>query len=116
MYMSFVDDFREAPVPPVLEGDEELVSIYFQGLDEASEPWVKKAKDAFEFCLITATKVRWFNQYMTKCEQELFRLDPRQYPRAAEMRGNDVYTYSAPARPDRHELLTEADEGLEGEE
>ena len=116
MYLSFVNDFRDAPVPPALEGDEELVSIYYQGLDEASQPWVKKAKDAYEYCLITATKVRWFNEYMSKCEQELFSLDPRQYPRAAELRGTDVYHYSAPARPGRVDLVTEADEGLEGEE
>jgi hypothetical protein len=53
----------------VLEGDDELVSIYYQGLDEASKPWVDKAKNAYEFCLITATKVRWFNKYMTRCEE-----------------------------------------------
>ena len=66
MYLSFVNDFRDAPVPPALEGDEELVSIYYQGLDEASKPWVDKAKNAYEFCLITATKVRWFNKFMTR--------------------------------------------------
>ena len=65
MYLSFVDDFRDAPVPPTLQGDDELVDIYYQGLDEASKPWVEKAKNAYEFCLITATKVRWFNEFMT---------------------------------------------------
>jgi len=99
MYLSFVNDFRDAPVPPSLQGDTELVDIYYQGLDDASKPWVEKAKGAYEYCLITATKVRWFNQYMTRCEEELFKLDPRQYPRASELRGGDSYVYSAPAIP-----------------
>jgi tetratricopeptide (TPR) repeat protein len=99
MYLSFVNDFRDAPVPPSLQGDDELVDLYYQGLDEASRPWVEKAKNAYEFCLITATKVRWFNEFMTRCEEELFKLDPRAYPRAAELRGSDTYTYSAMAKP-----------------
>jgi tetratricopeptide (TPR) repeat protein len=116
MYLSFVNDFRDAPVPPVLQGDEELVSIYYQGLDEASKPWVEKAKGAYEFCLITATKVRWFNEYMTRCEEELFKLDPRQYPRAAEIRGSDTYQHTTYAAPGAIELTTSADEDVEGGE
>lgn len=116
MYLSLVNEFRDAPVPPVLADDEELVSIYYQGLDEASKPWIEKAKNAYEFCLITATKVRWFNEFMTSCEEELFKLDPRAYPRAAELRGSDVYAYSIHAVPGRLDLVTEAEEGLEGEE
>jgi len=112
MYLALVDDFRDAPVPPALAGDDELVDIYYQGLDEASKPWVAKAKDAYEFCLITATKVRWFNKYMTKCEQELFKLDPRKYPRAMELRGSDAYTYSANAVPGLANLGGDAEEGL----
>ena len=99
MYLDLVNEFRDAPVPPVLEKDEELVDIYYQGLDEASKPWVQKAKDAYEFCLITATKVRWFNKFMTSCEQELFKLDPRKYPRAMELRGSDTYAHSVNAVP-----------------
>ncbi len=99
MYRSFVDDFRSAPVPPMLEGDDELVDIYFQGLDEASKPWVQKAKGGYEYCLITATRVRWFNEYLTHCEEELFKLDPRAYPRAAELYPTEPLVYSVPAAP-----------------
>jgi tetratricopeptide (TPR) repeat protein len=117
MYGSLVDDFRSAPVPPVLEGDDELVNIYYQGLDEASKPWVEKAKNAYEFCLITATKVRWFNEYMTRCEQELFKLDPRKYPRASELRGSDIYTHSKYAVPGAIELgAASSEDDLEGGE
>jgi tetratricopeptide (TPR) repeat protein len=114
MYLSFVNDFRDAPVPPSLQGDDELVDIYYQGLDEASKPWVEKAKGAYEYCLITATKVRWFNDFMTRCEQELFKLDPRQYPRAAELRGSDSYTYSVMAKPSLIELSAGTEDEFEG--
>jgi hypothetical protein len=116
MYRSFVDDFRSAPVPPMLEGDDELVDIYFQGLDEASKPWVEKAKGGYEYCLITATRVRWFNEYLTHCEQELFKLDPRAYPRAAELYTKDVYVYSAPAAPGALELGGAEEPDIEGGE
>jgi len=114
MYLSFVNDFRDAPVPPSLQGDDELVDIYYQGLDEASKPWIEKAKGAYEYCLITATKVRWFNNYMTRCEEELFKLDPRQYPRAAELRGSDSYSYSVMAKPGAVELKKSGDDAEGG--
>jgi hypothetical protein len=114
MYLSFVNDFRDAPVPPSLQGDDELVDIYYQGLDEASKPWIEKAKGAYEYCLITATKVRWFNNFMTRCEEELFKLDPRQYPRAAELRGSDSYSYSVMAKPGAVELKKSGDDAEGG--
>lgn len=114
MYLSFVNDFRDAPVPPSLQGDDELVDIYYQGLDEASKPWIEKAKGAYEYCLITATKVRWFNNFMTRCEEELFKLEPRQYPRAAELRGSDSYSYSVMAKPGLVELKSGDEDELEG--
>jgi tetratricopeptide (TPR) repeat protein len=110
MYLSFVNDFRDAPVPPALADDDELVDLYYQGLDEASKPWVDKATGAYEFCLITATKVRWFNSFMTKCEEELFKLDPRKYPRASELRGSEIYVHHADAQPTAVELGKADDE------
>lgn len=117
MYNAFVEDFRSAPVPPVIADDEELVDIYYQGLDEASGPWVEQAKGGYEFCLITATRVQWFNQYLTHCEEELFKLDPRKYPRAAELRGSVQYTHSARAVPGQATLSTAGagDDSEEGE-
>jgi hypothetical protein len=86
MYLAFVDAFREAPLPPELEHDEELATIYREALDQASEPWLKQAEGAFRFCLETATRVRSFGESLTHCEAELSALDPRAYPRAAELR------------------------------
>jgi hypothetical protein len=91
MWRSFVDQFRDAPIPDEIMSDDELYDIYVGALDEASEPFVQLAKDKFEFCLITSTRVRWFNEFSQECEQELFKLDPRQYPLAAELRGEPRY-------------------------
>jgi hypothetical protein len=60
--------------------------------------------------------VRWFNKFMTRCEEELFKLDPRAYPRAAELRGSDIYTYSSYAMPGLIEIGVGGDDDLEGGE
>ena len=99
MYLAFSDAFREAPLPPELQSDEELGAIYRQALDEASAPWVEQAKGAFEFCLKTATRVRSFDASLTHCEHALFALDPRAYPRAAELRLDRALELSALANP-----------------
>jgi len=97
MYRSFVDQFRDAPIPEEIEEDPELRDIYYGALDEQSEPLVREAIDKFQFCLRTSTQVRWFNEYSQQCEQELNRLEPAQYPLAAELRRNANYRYSTPA-------------------
>jgi hypothetical protein len=54
---------------------------------------------------------------MTRCEEELFKLDPRTYPRAAELRGSDIYTFSMMAVPGAIELGVGAEEAdVEGGE
>jgi len=62
---------------------------------------------------ITATRVRWFNEYLTQCEEELFKLDPRKYPRAAELRGQTTYAHSVRAVPGAVQLGKD-DEDIEG--
>lgn len=99
MYRTFVDDFRDAPVPDEIKRDPELMDIYLGSLDEKSQPWVVKATGAFEFCLNLATQVRWFNEFSQQCEQELNRLDPRKYPLAAELRGSPNYVQQKVAEP-----------------
>src|SRR5690606_18014456 len=95
----FVDEFRDAPIPNEIERDPELFDIYVNALDGQSEPFVRQAIDKFEFCLITSTKVRWFNQYSRQCEEELNRLNPREYPLAADMRGTPTDTKVTPHPP-----------------
>ena len=99
MYRTFVDDFRDAPVPDEIKKDPELMDIYLGSLDEKSQPWVVKATGAFDFCMNLATRVRWFNEFSQQCEQELNRLDPRKYPLAAELRGSPNYVQQKVAEP-----------------
>jgi tetratricopeptide (TPR) repeat protein len=99
MYRTFVDDFRDAPVPDEIKKDPELMDIYLGSLDEKSQPWVVKATGAFDFCMNLATQVRWFNEFSQQCEQELNRLDPRRYPLAAELRGAPNYVQQRVADP-----------------
>lgn len=111
MYRAFVDDFRDAPVPEEIENDPELYDAYVGALDEQSEPLQRKAIDRFEFCLITATKVRWFNQWSRQCEDELNRLNPQEYPVAAELRGQPdrrYVTLGIPGAPDSQRVPEEA--------
>ena len=116
MWRSFVDEFRDAPIPDEIREDPELYDVYVGALDEQSQPFVVQAKEKFEFCLITATRVRWFNEWSTQCEQELNRLDPRQYPLAAELRGSPHYVHSSAALPGPARLSTADDEAEEDNE
>ncbi len=99
MYRSFVDAFRDAPIPTEIENDPDLFDVYVGALDEQSEPLQKQAISKFEFCLTTATNVRWFNDWSRTCEQELNGLNPRRYPLAAELRGNASYVHGTVGRP-----------------
>jgi tetratricopeptide (TPR) repeat protein len=46
-----------------------------------------RAMQAFEHCLELATRLRWFNEWSTRCEAALNDLDRVGYPLAAELRG-----------------------------
>jgi tetratricopeptide (TPR) repeat protein len=112
MYRSFVDEFRDAPVPKEIEKDPNLYDIYVGALDEQSEPLQRQAIDKFEFCLKTATNVRWFNQWSRACEEELNTLNPRQYPVAAELRGEPNYVKGTVGQPGSVDLNTTGDANL----
>ena len=99
MYRSFVDEFRDAPIPREIERDPELYDIYVGALDDVSEPLQRQAIDKFEFCLKTATQVRWFNKWSRACEQELNSLNPTKYPVAAELRGEPNYVKATVGDP-----------------
>lgn len=115
MYASFIDAFRTAPVPQEIENDDELYGAYVDALEEQARRFEAPAIEKFEFCLITATRVRWFNEYSQTCERELNRLAPQRYPMAAELRGSPTYIFSAEARPGVVQLgATTQDDDLGG--
>jgi hypothetical protein len=99
MYRSFVDEFRDAPIPREIENDPGLFDIYVGALDDVSEPLQRQAIDKFEFCLKTATQVRWFNEWSRTCERELNGLNPTKYPVAAELRGEPNYVKATVGDP-----------------
>ena len=104
MYREFVDNFRNAPIPTVIENDPDLYEIYAGALDEQSQPLLNTAKERFLFCLRTATNVRWFNEWSRQCEAELNRLNPAEYPIAAELRSSPNVVFSQPVKPRLVEL------------
>lgn len=113
MYRSFMDQIRGAPIPEEIENDDELYGIYVDALENAARPLQQQAMDKFEFCLTTATRVRWFNNFSSQCEQELNQLDRARYPMAAELRGEANYVQNQLARPGAVDLQSAQDQ-LEG--
>ncbi len=93
MYRTFVDQFRDAPIPDKIQKDPDLFEIYVNALDTQSRPFQQAAIQKFEFCLRTATNVRWFNEYSRQCEMELNKLNPHDYPLADELRNEPTYVY-----------------------
>jgi len=87
MYRTFMDQIEDAPVPEEIENDVELMDIYNDTMEQRLRPLREQAIDKFAFCLITSTRVRWFNEFSRQCENELNALAPTDYPMAAELRG-----------------------------
>lgn len=112
MYRSFMDQIRGAPIPEEIENDDELYGIYVDALERAAAPLQAQAMEKFQFCLTLATRVRWFNEFSSQCEQELNRLDAARYPMAAELRGSAAYVERQVARPGAVTLVREEDDGL----
>lgn len=112
MYRSFMTEIRSSPIPDEILADDELYAIYVDALEAAARPLSVTAIARFEFCLTTATRVRWFNEYSTLCERELNALDRARYPMAAELRGEANHIQAQIARPGAVSLEQESDEGL----
>jgi len=86
MQIEFMNALYDAPVPPSIKGDEELVAIYQGAMDEKAQPFRDGAVGGYAHCLNISTKVRWFNENSLRCESELNKLEPRQYPISEEIR------------------------------
>ncbi len=99
MYRSMMQSFYDAPIPPIIEEDEELRAIYEQRLDELAAPYRQTAIEAYGHCLSEATSNRWFNRWSVGCERELHRLSPRDYPMSDELRAQPDHTASPLASP-----------------
>jgi hypothetical protein len=86
MQIEFMNALYDAPVPPTFKDDQELLDIYRQSMDEKAQPYRDGAVGGFKHCLEVSTKLRWFNENSLRCERELNKLEPRQYPLSEEIR------------------------------
>jgi hypothetical protein len=99
MYRQFMKALYDAPIDPSVSGDQELVDIYRDALDQAAEPYRESAVKAFQHCLSESTKNTWFNEWSQSCETQLNSLDPRSYPISDELRAQPSYQFSPLAIP-----------------
>lgn len=96
MWGKFVAEFRAAPVPKEWKGQgfvpgtdlsyAELRGVYYQRLDEASEPQKQMAKRAYKTCLNYSVKFQHFDDYSRSCEEWLSRNYPAEYHAMDEFR------------------------------
>ncbi|MFZ5785848.1 MAG: hypothetical protein ACOY3Y_05350, partial [Acidobacteriota bacterium] len=110
MFRSFMQSLYDAPIDPSISGDQELVDIYRDALDEKARPFREQAVEAFQHCLGVATKNRWFNEWSRSCESSLNKLDPRAYPISDELRAQPGYQYSPLAVPNLIDRLQTSEE------
>jgi hypothetical protein len=101
MFLQFWKDMYNAPTPPAFQREEfvEVEQAYREQLDNQAEPIKQKAIEAFGYCLATATREQWFNEYSARCEAALYEIDPSRYRVSNEVYGkpnlNRVH-YAAP--------------------
>lgn len=98
MYGKFVAEFRAAPVPKEWKGPgmvpgtdvsyAEILTTYYNSLDEASEPIKQQAKGAYKTCLGLSVKHQYFDEYSRACEQWLSKNYPAEYRLIDEFRSS----------------------------
>ncbi len=94
IYARFAEALYRAPKPSS-DGD-----AFCDGVTAIADPVDHKAREAFEACLATSTKLGWFDDAARLCERELGRIDPRAYPALSEALGaaaTTTFTTLAPA-------------------
>jgi hypothetical protein len=93
----FVAEFRAAPVPkewlqtgPSPYGDltwEEIRFAYLAAIDEKSEPYRKRAKEAYKACLSYSTRFQHFDESSRTCEVWLAKNYGAEFHAIDELRG-----------------------------
>jgi TolA-binding protein len=81
MYLQFWRDMYNAPTPPAFRRPEfmEVENAYREALDNNAQIYKDQAIEAFSYCLMTATREQWFNEFSQRCEAALFEIDPGRY-------------------------------------
>lgn len=99
MQLQFMNALYDAPLPPAFKNDEELTTVYRQSMDEKAEPFREVAIKLYDHCLNVSTKIRWFNENSRRCEEQLHKLSPVNYPVSEEIRignNNELVFYVNP--------------------
>ncbi len=86
MWGEFVREFRAAPIPLAIKRDDELRTIYYNALDEASEPQKQRAKAAYETCLKYSVTYQYFDDFSRACEVWLSKTYKAEYHQVDEFR------------------------------
>ena len=87
MWGTFVKDFRSAPIPKEWAKDYEIRTAYYGALDDASEPYKKGARGAYEICLGYSVKYQYFDEFSRSCEEWLAETYKSEYHLIDEFRG-----------------------------
>jgi hypothetical protein len=66
----------------------EILTTYYNSLDEASEPIKQQAKGAYKTCLGLSVKHQYFDEYSRACEQWLSKNYPAEYRLIDEFRSS----------------------------
>jgi tetratricopeptide (TPR) repeat protein len=102
MFLQFWKDMYNAPTPPAFQREEfmEVEQAYREQLDVQAEPLKTKAIEAFGYCLATATREQWFNEYSQRCEEALYEIDPSRYRVSNEVYAQPLLNRLHYATPD----------------
>ncbi|MDD5305765.1 MAG: tetratricopeptide repeat protein [Deltaproteobacteria bacterium] len=100
MQLEFMQTLYDAPVPPSIKDNQELVDIYRESLDGKAQPMHDIAVTLYTHCLNISTKVRWFNENSMRCERELNKLSPQEFPVSEEIRVQNNNRLTVWATPD----------------
>ncbi len=95
MWGTFVKDFRSAPIPKEWEKDYEIRTAYYGSLDDASEPYKKGARGAYEVCLGYSVKYQYFDEFSRACEEWLAENYKAEFHLIDEFRGAPTRVNSA---------------------
>ena len=95
MWGDFVDDFRKAPIPESFKRDNEIRNAYYDGLDQASQPFKdNNAKPALKKCLDLSVKFQYFDEFSRACEVWLAKNYKAEYHVVDELRGTPTLANS----------------------
>ena len=87
MWGDFVTEFRKAPIPKEWNKYSDVRLVYFQKLDEASEPYKLQAKRALKTCLDQSVSYQYFDEKSRACEKWLSENYKTEYHIVDELRG-----------------------------